>query len=79
MVSPPARVPSQTKEEAAEGDVVVQAEAGTDIAAKEDVEEKAETEEEESAHETVRRGLCDAEPQKLRGTGNLKFPAHTVV
>ena len=77
MVSPPARALSQTEEEAAEGDVVVQAEAGTDKAAKEDVEEKAETEEEEAAHETVRRGLCDAEPQKLRGTRHVKFPAHT--
>ena len=79
MVSPPTRALSQTEDEAAEGDVVVQAEAGTDKAAKEDVEEKAETEKEEAAHETVRRGLCDAEPQKLRGTRHVKFPAHTAV
>ena len=79
MVSPPARALAQAEEEAGEGDVVVQAEAGTDKAAKEDVEEKAETEEEEAAQETVRRGLCDAEPQKLRGTRRVKFPAHTAV
>ena len=79
MVSPPAQTLAQAEEEAREGDVVVQAEAGADKAAKEDVEEKAETEEEEAAHETVRRGLCDAEPQKLRGKSHLKFPARTAV
>ena len=79
MVSPPAQALAQEEEEAREGDVVVQAEAGADKAAKEDVEEKAETEEEEAAHETVRRGLCDAEPQKLRGTRHVKLPAHTAV
>ena len=41
------------------------------------MEEKVETEEEEAAYETERRELCDAEGQKLRGTWNLKFLAHT--
>ena len=79
MVSPPARALAQTEEEAGEGDVVVQAEAGTDKAAKEDVEEKAETEEEEAAHETVRSGRCEAEPHKLRWTRHASFAAHTAV
>ena len=70
---------SQTEEEAAEGDVVVQAEAETDKAAKEDVAEKAETEEEEAAHETVRSGRCEAETHKLRGTRHVNFAAHTAV
>ena len=55
-------------ENAREGDVVVEAEAGADEAAEEDVEEKVETEEEEAVNETERREFCDAEGQKLRGT-----------
>ena len=79
MVSPPAQQPAEQEEEAREGDVVVEAEAGADEAAEEDVEEKVETEEEEAVNETERRELCDAEGQKLRGTWNLKFLAHTAV
>ena len=73
MVSPPAQQPAEQEEEAREGDVVVEAEA------EEDVEENVETEEEEAVNETERRELCDAEGQKLRGTWNLKFLAHTAV
>ena len=53
--------------------------AAADEAAAEDVEEKTETEKEEAVNETARRELCDAEGQKLRGTWNLKFLAHTSV
>ena len=57
----------------------MEAEAGADEAATEDVEEKVETEEEEAAYETERRELCDAGLRKLRGTWNLKFLADTAV
>ena len=57
----------------------MEAEAGADDTAEEDVKEKVDSEEEEAAFETVRRELCDAEGQKLRGTWNLKFLAHTAV
>ena len=64
MASPPARQLSwETK-------------AGADEAAEEDVEEKVDPEQEEAKYETVRRQLCDAEGQKLRGTWNLEFLAH---
>ena len=79
MVSPPAQQPAVEEEEAREGDVVVETEAGANEATEEDVEEKVETEEAEAAYETERRELCDAEGQKLRGTWNLKFLAHTAV
>ena len=79
MVSPPAQQPAEPEEEAREGDVVVEAGAGADEAAGEDVEERVETEEEDAAYETERRELCDAEGQKLRGTWNLKFLARTAV
>ena len=57
----------------------MEAEAGVDEAAEEDVEKNMETEEDEAVNETERRELCDAEGQKLRGTWNLKFLAHTAV
>ena len=57
----------------------MEAEAGADEAAEEDEEENVAMEEEEAVNETERRELCDAEGQKLRGTWNLKFKAHTAV
>ena len=79
MVSPPAQQPAEEEEDAREGDVVVEAEAGADEAAEEDVEEKVETEEEEAVNETERRELCDAVGQKLRASWNLKFLTHIAV
>ena len=79
MVSPPAQQLAEEVENAREGDVVVETEAAADEAAAEDVEEKTETEEEEAVNETERRELCDSEVQKLRGTWDLKFLAHTAV
>ena len=66
-------------EDAREGDVEVEAEAGADEAAEEDVEKKMETEEEEAVNETERRELCDAVGQKLRAAWNPKFLAHIAV
>ena len=57
----------------------MEAEAGADEAAEEDVQENVETEEEDAAYETERRELCDANGQKIRGTWKLKFLAHTAV
>ena len=72
MVSPPARALAQTEEEAAEGDVVVQAVAGADKAAKEDVEEKAETEEEEKKPRTRRSASGSATPSHTSSAGQGK-------
>ena len=69
MVSPPARALAQTEEEAAKGDVIVQADAGTDKATKEDVEEKAETEEEEKKLRTRRSAAGSATPRHTSSAG----------
>ena len=79
MLSPPIQHPAEEEVEAREGDDEVEAAAGADEAAEEDVEEKVKTEDEEATYETERRELCDAKGQKLCGTWNLKFLAHTAV